>query len=207
MKTIIDTPAQEWTAHLGSILVLLVSIAGSPAAAAFAAESEVEPIEQSLIEPDDVQPVTSEQFQAVLDHHRGKVVMVNIWATWCKPCLDELPALDGLQETFEDRLRVLAVSADDPKELKKIRRYASKHAPGLRSYVAVGPPPERGRKKRKERLEDSRKFIRAFYESWPSKFPTTLIFDAEGRLRETVIGTRTYLQFAKLFEGALETGS
>lgn len=205
MQTIIDTPAQPMTAQLAPILVLLVSFAGSPAAAAFAGESEVGPVEQSLIEPDDVQPVTPEQFQAVLDHHRGKVVMVNIWATWCKPCLDELPALDGLQETFEDRLRVLAVSADDPKELKKIRRYAGKHASGLRSYVAVGPPSERGRKKRKERLEDSRKFIRAFYESWPSKFPTTLIFDAEGRLTETVIGTRTYLQFARLFEGALET--
>ncbi len=194
-------------ATIGSLtnLIVILAIVGPLAVAGSAAGAEAEPVDRKLLEPDDVYPVTSDQFRAVLDHHRGKVVMVNIWATWCKPCLDELPALDGLQQTFADRLKVLAVSADDPKAMKKIRRYFTKNAPGLISYVAVGPPLEQGRKKKRERWEEGREFIRAFYENWPSKFPTTLIYDAEGRLVETVVGTRTYLQFARLFEGALET--
>ena len=191
--------------RIGAAIALTLLVAGQALAAPPVAEdTDVEGVAERLLEPDDIYPVTSDQFRAILDHHRGKVVMVNIWATWCKPCLDELPSLDGLQHTFRDRLRVLAVSADDPKGMKKIRRYFREHAPGLTSYVAVGPPSDRGRKGKKERLEESRQFIRAFYEDWPSRFPTTLIYDTEGRLRETVIGTRSYLQFAKLFEGVLE---
>ncbi|MCY3926994.1 MAG: TlpA disulfide reductase family protein [Acidobacteria bacterium] len=191
--------------RIGAAIALTLLVAGQALAAPPVSEDTgVEGVAERLLEPDDIYPVTSDQFRAILDHHRGKVVMVNIWATWCKPCLDELPSLDGLQHTFRDRLRVLAVSADDPKGMKKIRRYFREHAPGLTSYVAVGPPSDRRRKGKKERLEESRQFIRAFYEDWPSRFPTTLIYDADGRLRETVIGTRSYLQFAKLFEGVLE---
>lgn len=191
--------------RIGAAIALTLLVAGQALAAPPVVEdTDVEGVAERLLEPDDIYPVTSDQFRAILDHHRGKVVMVNIWANWCKPCLDELPSLDGLQHTFRDRLRVLAVSADDPKGMKKIRRYFREHAQGLTSYVAVGPPSDRGRKGKKQRLEESRQFIRAFYEDWPSRFPTTLIYDAEGRLRETVIGTRSYLQFAKLFEGVLE---
>lgn len=191
--------------RIDAAVALTLLVAGQSAAAPPASEeTRIAGVAQHLLAPDDIYPVTSDQFRAILDHHRGKVVMVNVWATWCKPCLDELPSLDGLQRTFPDRLRVLAVSADDPKGMKKIRRYFKEHAPGLTSYVAVGPPSDRGRKGKKERLEESRRFIRAFYEDWPSRFPTTLIYDAEGRLREAVIGTRSYLQFAKLFEGVLE---
>ena len=68
--------------------------------------------------------MTSDQIRAILDHHRGKVVVVNIWATWCKPCLAELPALNDLQKNYGERgLEVLAVSADDPRKMKKIREY------------------------------------------------------------------------------------
>ena len=148
--------------------------------------------------------MTLDQFRAILDHHRGKVVVVNIWATWCKPCLDELPALDGLQQTFSEHgLQVLGVSVDDPKTLKKIREYFSERAPNLTSYVAVGEPAERGRKGKKQRYEESRDFVRALYEAWPSRFPTTMFFDAEGELKKTVIGSRSYMQFAMLLEEVL----
>ena len=118
-----------------------------------------------------------------------------------KEATDELPALNDLQQNYRERgLRVLAVSADDPRKMKKIREYFKERAPDLTSYVAVGAPPERGRKGKKQRWEDSRAFIRALYEDWPSKFPTTLIFDAEGELKETVIGSRTHFQFALVLE-------
>ena len=177
-------------------------MAGTLAAAPLPGEAgDAGPVTEQLLDPDDIYPVTSDQFRAILEHHRGKVVMVNIWATWCKPCLDELPALNDLQKNYGARgLEVLAVSADDPRKMKKIREYFKERAPDLTSYVAVGPPPEGGRKGKKQRWEDSRKFIRAFYEDWPFKFPTTLIFDAEGELKETVIGSRSHFQFALLLE-------
>jgi len=43
---------------------------------------------------------------------RGKPVVINLWATWCEPCLREMPSLERLQSRFGERVAVLAVSED-----------------------------------------------------------------------------------------------
>jgi thiol-disulfide isomerase/thioredoxin len=47
-----------------------------------------------------------------LSTFQGKVVLVNLWATWCEPCLREMPSLDRLQSSLGDRIAVIAVSED-----------------------------------------------------------------------------------------------
>jgi thiol-disulfide isomerase/thioredoxin len=42
----------------------------------------------------------------------GKPVLFNLWATWCAPCVEEMPLLDGLAEDYGDRLRVIVASQD-----------------------------------------------------------------------------------------------
>ncbi len=50
----------------------------------------------------------------VLDRYRGKVILLNIWATWCPPCIRELPALDRLQSALGSRdFTVMALSIDE----------------------------------------------------------------------------------------------
>lgn len=45
-----------------------------------------------------------------LADHRGKVVLLNFWATWCEPCREEMPAIQKLQERYAGRLAVVAVN-------------------------------------------------------------------------------------------------
>src|SRR5215831_17252262 len=44
---------------------------------------------------------------------RGKVVLVNFWATWCPPCREEIPDLVALQQKYKDKLQIIGISEDE----------------------------------------------------------------------------------------------
>ena len=50
--------------------------------------------------------------QRQLAEFKGKLVLVNLWATWCAPCVEEMPSLDRLQTQLGDKLTILAISED-----------------------------------------------------------------------------------------------
>ena len=55
---------------------------------------------------------TRDGAQKQLADFKGKLVLVNLWATWCVPCVEEMPALDRLQAQLGDTLTILAISED-----------------------------------------------------------------------------------------------
>ena len=62
-----------------------------------------------------------------LRDYRGKVVFVNFWATWCPPCVDEMPSLERLHRTLgPEGLAVVAVSADEDEAA--LRAFVKQHA-------------------------------------------------------------------------------
>jgi cytochrome c biogenesis protein CcmG/thiol:disulfide interchange protein DsbE len=103
----------------------------SPAATpAKARAGKVLPLEAALKELDLIRPAraklaedftlaTSGGGKVRLQEHRGKVVMVNFWATWCPPCLEEMPAMERLYRQQKDGgFTLIAVSVDaDPKKV------------------------------------------------------------------------------------------
>ncbi len=110
-------------ATLAVVLATAPAGAGAPWATAHAAESAPpsqaavkQALERRPLVTLDGQPVTWKSLA-------GEVVVVNFWATWCKPCRKELPRLDALdRELSKTGGRVLAVSVDLDRE--NVRRYA-----------------------------------------------------------------------------------
>ena len=98
---------------------------------------------------------------------RGKVVLVNFWATWCGPCRAEIPDLVALQEKYRDRLQIIGISQDEvPVDL--VRKFAVEHR---MNYPVVMSTPE---------LETMFPGVNAL--------PTTFIVDRESRLVQKHVG-------------------
>jgi thiol-disulfide isomerase/thioredoxin len=105
--------------------------------------------------------------QVATDTLRGKVVLVNFWATWCPPCREEIPDLVALQQKYPQQLQVIGISQDSaPPEV--VQQFAAAH--GM-NYPTVMSTPE---------IE---KLFPGVY-----ALPTTFVIDREGRLAKKHIG-------------------
>ena len=101
------------------------------------------------------------------DSLRGKVVIVNFWATWCPPCRAEIPDLVALQEKYGDRLQIIGVSQDEG-GVEVVRRFAAdRHV----NYPIVMMTPE---------------IDKAF--PGISALPTSYIVDREARIVQRHVG-------------------
>ncbi len=66
----------------------------------------------------------------------GQVLVVNLWATWCAPCMEEMPTLGALQRRFEGRLRVVPVSVDSEADLEKAERELARLSSGSLPFLS-----------------------------------------------------------------------
>jgi cytochrome c biogenesis protein CcmG/thiol:disulfide interchange protein DsbE len=73
-----------------------------------------------------------------LQQLRGKVVLLNFWATWCKPCVAEMPVLASLAKKYHERgFLVVAASVDEPGSEEEIGRFAGKLPDGMQVWVGA----------------------------------------------------------------------
>lgn len=70
-----------------------------------------------------------------LGDYRGKVVLVNFWATWCPPCKEEMPALPQLREEMGDWVQILALDRAEPTDT--VRRFVQTY--GITFTVLLDP--------------------------------------------------------------------
>jgi thiol-disulfide isomerase/thioredoxin len=76
--------------------------------------------------------------QVDLSTFRGKKVLVNFWATWCPPCIAEMPSMQALYDDYSDKVVFLFVTNDDKATVEK---FITKHGYTLPIYHEMSPAP------------------------------------------------------------------
>ncbi|HSQ03673.1 MAG TPA: TlpA disulfide reductase family protein, partial [Burkholderiales bacterium] len=99
--------------------------------------------------------------------YRGKVVLVNFWATWCEPCRDEMPSMQRLEQQLAGQpFAVLAVNADEPEA--RVRKFLSQTPLGF--TILLDPEMRTAR-------------------AWSARIlPMSFLIDRDGRVRYAARG-------------------
>jgi thiol-disulfide isomerase/thioredoxin len=114
---------------------------------------------------------------------RGRVVLVNFWATWCAPCRDELPDLSRLQRKYAARgLRILGVSTDLGSQMPAVEKLLADVKPGFPNY-------------RKTTGGDDGQFIDAVDPSWGGELPFSVLYARDGKKARVLSGQHTFRQY------------
>jgi thiol-disulfide isomerase/thioredoxin len=136
-----------------------------------------------------VTPASLEAVWKEIKRPGAEVVVVNIWATWCEPCKDEMPDILRAHREHKDRgVRLLLISADPVTARPSVARYLGALGVDFPSFLKVG---------------DDMQFIDGLSPKWDGTLPATLLFDGQGKALHTWSGSVTYATLKQKLEQIL----
>jgi thiol-disulfide isomerase/thioredoxin len=152
---------------LAAVVVLILSQAGVHAQA-----------------PANLAPVDDKAVKSMVEHDKGKVVLLNFFASWCAPCHKEFPDIVKLYDKYKDQgLDVIAVSMNDVTEKPDMEAFIKEMKPPFTVYLTSS-------------TEDSA--YKAFYDVWNTQdgdtLPMSIIYDRDGKLQHYYPKERNYAQ-------------
>ncbi len=115
-----------------------------------------------------VKPITSGQLEARFKNGQDTVYIVNFWATWCSPCIKELPAFEQIkQASFKKPVKVVLISTDEGKKsTKAVEAFVSRHHLTGEIYQVNESP---------------NIYLRRIDKKWTGSLPATLVVSATGK--------------------------
>lgn len=120
-------------------------------------------------------PVDQPGYPKLIAAHKGKVVLVEFWATWCKPCRAEMPELVKLEQKLRARgFDLVTISNDEPgAQPAALKVVSENHVPG-KTYV--------------RKTADEDQFCDAIDPKWGGALPALFLYDRSGKKVRSFIG-------------------
>jgi thiol-disulfide isomerase/thioredoxin len=129
----------------------------------------VDPTSSSINAPT-VELYTLQGNRIELNEYQGKVSLIHFWATWCIPCVKELPDIEHLQNTYVNKpLRIVAIAADNH---EAVNSFIKKHNNKLSVFI--------------DQYGNAMRYYNI------KAFPTSIIVDKNGKVRYQAIGQVTW---------------
>lgn len=133
-----------------------------------------------------VEPIDKDRLQTLITERHGRSLFLNIWATWCTPCLEEFPDIIRLSRKHTE-IDVVAISADYPDETEsKIIPFLKTMNVPFKVYVAS--------------FNTQDEFFSMFDKAWGGEIPATFIYTSNGVLKKFLRGKHSFAEFKKAVE-------
>lgn len=115
---------------------------------------------------------------------KGKVVFINLWATWCPPCIHEMPSINKLRQTFKDNDDLVFLMVDMDGEIESAKNFMKKKKFDLPVHVPHSEIPR---------------------DLFAGSIPTTIIVDKQNNIAGRQVGSADYMspRIVKAIEGLL----
>ena len=123
----------------------------------------------------DLKPVSEATYPKMVAALKGKVVLVNFWATYCVPCRKEMPALVSMHQRLTAKgFQLVTVSADEIEQEKDAAAFLDKTRVPAPVYI--------------KRAKDDDRFINSLDPKWSGALPATFLYNRQGRKVKSYFG-------------------
>jgi thiol-disulfide isomerase/thioredoxin len=129
----------------------------------------------SAAPPTKLTPIDELAYTKTVAAKKGKVLLVNFWATWCEPCRKEMPELARMATALKAKgLEFVTISADEPDDEKAALAFLAKAGIPDPAYL--------------KRAKNDDKFINAIDPKWSGALPALILYDKTGKKVKSWIG-------------------
>lgn len=120
-------------------------------------------------EPVKLDTITAEGIKDLIKNTSGKLRLINVWATWCGPCVTEFPELITMNRMYRKRdFEFISISADDPAKKDKALQFLQQQQASATNYIF--------------NVDDKYKLIEAVDPKWQGALPYTLLVEPGGKI-------------------------
>lgn len=190
-KALSTSSKMNFPARTSVLLIPGLLLWGWAASVAFSAnETTSNATAKSDNDPPKVSLIDAQKYVVVRNQLKGKVVAVNLWATWCDPCRQEFPELVRLYDAYQAKgLEMLALSRDDPQDIEEVQDFVQNRH--VRFPVFILDP------------KGANQLLELLSPHWTGVLPSTFIFDRAGVLKVQIFGAIKPREFEDLIKELL----
>jgi thiol-disulfide isomerase/thioredoxin len=144
---------------------------------------------QTVLDKELLKDASGEELQEIISSYQGdKAVLVNVWATWCAPCIEEFPYIVDLQKKYEEELHVVFISADFPGQRSKALEFLQEQNVDWTTYFKTGK---------------DQAFIEALSSDWSGALPFTKVLNKDGEIIASWEQGAEYEKFERYIKKAI----
>lgn len=129
-----------------------------------------------------LQPIDEMKLRDTLNKNKGKIVVINFWATWCEPCREEFPELVRLYENYRHKgMRLIFLSVERQEQGHEVISFLKENKVNFVTYI---------------RSEgDFETLVNVIDPDWIGTLPATFVINRQGKRVQSMIGGHNYADF------------